>query len=435
MLAIVQKPVLSAAISILVLFVSGTQLVRAQETKQDTLKELQRQVQILAAEIERLKLGEVAERRYEPAYGFGPGASRVYRLKKTGVSLAGYGEVLYENFDSSREDGSPSGENDRIDFLRNILYVGFRFNEWILFNSELEFEHSSTGKAGEVSVEFGYVDLLLSKELNVRAGMVLVPVGIVNERHEPSTFHGSRRTGIEQSIIPTTWRTNGAGIFGEIATGLDYRVYVVEGLNASKFSAGGIRGGRQSGSKAIAENFAFTGRLEYEGIAGAMIGVSFYTGNSAQGVIDSLGELSATTTLWSVHGDYAWKGLELRGQYARATIDEVDRINRINGLSGSRSIGESLEGWYVTAAYDVLSLSEIQTNHALSPFIQYQQYNTQATVPTGYTSDPVNDRSGLTAGLTYKPHPNVAFKFDYQNLKNEAETGIDQWNLAVNYLF
>lgn len=435
MLDILRKSGLTITLGLLVCLLLGTVLARAQQTKQDTLKELQRQVQILAEEIEKLKLGEVAEARYERKYGLGPGAARVYQLKKTGVSLAGYGEVLYQNFNDSKDDGSASGEKDRVDFLRNIVYVGFRFNEWILFNSELEFEHSSTGKAGEVSVEFGYVDLLLSNEINVRAGLVLVPLGIVNERHEPSTFHGSKRTEIEQVIIPSTWRTNGAGIFGEITHGLDYRVYVVEGLKASEFRASGIRGGRQSGSKAVAESFAFTGRLEYDGVLGATLGGSFYVGNSGQGITDLQGELSVTTTLLSVHGDYAWKGLEVRGLYARATIDEADRLNRHNGLTGMNSVGETLEGWYVTAAYDVLPLVRMRTTQSLAPFLQYQKYNTQSAVPAGFDADPANDRSIVTVGLTYKPHPNVAFKFDYQDAENKANTGIDQWNLAVNYLF
>src|SRR3990167_6246914 len=114
----------------------------AQQTSADSLKEIQRQVDILVQEIERMKLGDVAESTYEGVKGLGPAASRVYQLKKSGVSLAGYGEIVYENYATSREDGHDANKADKIDYLRNVLYVGYRFNDWILFNSEIEVEHA-----------------------------------------------------------------------------------------------------------------------------------------------------------------------------------------------------------------------------------------------------------------------------------------------------
>ncbi|MEX0601699.1 MAG: hypothetical protein WD295_00060, partial [Bacteroidota bacterium] len=260
----------------------------------DSLKELQRRIDILAEEIEAMKLGEVAETRYEAQRGLGPAASKVYQLKKTGVSIAGYGEVVYENYATKRDDNQDAGKPDKIDYLRNVVYIGFRFNDWILFNSEVEFEHGSTGKGGVVSVEFGYVELMFSRAFNLRAGMVLPPLGIVNEKHEPSTFFGTLRPQVERLIIPSTWRTNGVGVYGEIAPGLNYRGYVVEGFNAKSFSdADGVRGGRQSGANALAENFGLTGKVEYSGIPGTIIGAGVYTGNSGQGAKDSLGTIDA----------------------------------------------------------------------------------------------------------------------------------------------
>lgn len=415
--------------------IGGGASAGAEENEEDRIREMERQVKILTEEIEQLRHADVIEAPYAPRYGLGPAAARVYQRRKDGVSLAGYGEAIYQNFADERENGMPSGRKDEVDFLRAVLYAGFRFNDWILFNSEIEFEHGSTGKQGEVSVEFGYVELLLSEALNVRAGMVLVPVGIVNERHEPSTFHGSRRTEIEQAIIPSTWRANGAGVFGEVAPAISYRVYVTEGLNAAGFTAGGIRGGRQSASKAIAEDVAVCGRIEYEGILGTSLGASFFAGNSGQGAADSLGELPAMTKVFSVHGDIARRGLQLRALYATASVDDAGRINGLNELSGSASVGEEMWGWYVTAAYDILPLVLPRTTHWLSPFVQYQELDTQASVPSGFESNPANDRSIVTLGLTYKPHPNVAFKLDRQIIRNEARTGVGQWNVAMNYLF
>jgi hypothetical protein len=410
-------------------------------TPPDSLAEIRRQIEALTEEIERLKLGEVDETSYRSLPGLGPAASKVYSLKKSGVSIAGYGEVLYENYATERDNGTASTTKDKIDYLRNIIYVGYRFSDLVVFNSEVEFEHGSTGKGGEVSVEFGYIDLLLSPRLNVRAGMVLAPVGIVNEGHEPPTFFGTLRTGVERFIIPSTWRVNGAGLYGEATSGLHYRAYVVEGLKMASFSSGdGIRGGRQSGASAVAADLAFTGRLEYLGIEGASFGASFYTGNSGQGEKDSLGAvINARTNVISVHGEVAWRGLEVRALVAQTSVDEAERISGYQrwkvGSPTTPVIGSTMSGWYVSAGYDVMPLILPGTVHSLAPYVLYETYDTQAAVPTGMSKSAANDRSTLVAGVTWKPHPNVAFKADWRDNKNGAGTGTDQWNLAVTYLY
>jgi hypothetical protein len=408
----------------------------AQTTQQDTLRELMRRIDILTEEIEKARLGEVAERKYESRYGLGPAASQVYQLKKAGVSLAGYGEVTYQNFARENDLGGNSGKTDEIDYLRHVVYVGFKFNDRILFNSEMEVEHASTGKKGEASMEFGYVDAQVSAALAVRAGMVLVPVGIINEFHEPPTFHGSLRPEVESAIIPTTWRANGLGLAGSTPSGFGCRLYLVEGLDASKFSAGGIRSGRQSGSKGLAEDLAITGRLDYAGLAGINLGASFYSGNSGQGLQDATGnEIGARVTLLTLHGIWARRGLELRGALAQSTIGDTEALNRVLKLSGNNAIGKKQTGFYLTAAYDVLPLFFKSTHSALLPFVQYEKLNTQAEAPAGFAANPANERTNLTLGVTFKPHPNVAFKLDFIDRKNEADTAVDQFNVAVNYLF
>jgi hypothetical protein len=407
----------------------------------DSLAEVRRQIQALTEEIERLKLGEVDETTYPSLPGLGPAASKVYSLKKSGVSIAGYGEVVYENYAKGRDNGSTATSKDKIDYLRNIIYVGYRFSDLVVFNSEVEFEHGSTGKGGEVSVEFGYIDLLLSPRMNIRAGMVLAPVGIVNEKHEPPTFFGTLRPNVERLIIPSTWRMNGAGVYGEAADGLHYRAYVVEGLKMASFSSGdGIRGGRQSGASAVAEDLAITGRLEFLGIEGSSLGASFFAGNSGQGERDSLGALiDARTLVLSLHGEAAWRGLELRALFAQTTVDEAERVAGYqrwrSGAASASVIGSTMSGWYVAAGYDVMPLLLPGSIHYLAPFVLYEAYDTHAVVPSGSAKNAVNDRTTLVAGLTWKPHPNVAFKVDYRDNKNGAGTGTDQWNLAVTYLY
>ncbi len=409
-----------------------------QTTKQDTLKELLRRIDILTEEIEKTKIGDVAKPLYESKLGMGPAASKIYQREKSGVSIAGYGEIVYNNFSSENDNNAASGAKDKIDYLRHITYIGFRFNHWLLFNSEIEYEHAKTGSGapGEVAVEFGYIEAAITPTFNARAGMVLIPIGIMNELHEPPTFHGALRPETERTIIPATWRANGFGIVGTIKDAFEYKLYLTESLSAAKFSASGIRSGRQNGAKAVAENFAVSGRLSYKGLHGLDLGGSFFLGNTGQGLQDSTGtEIDASLRLFSVHAIFSRHGFEFRGLYANSSIDDVSRLNETLGLQAAKAVGDAQSGYYVTFSYDVLPHLVPTSTHSLSPFFQYEKYDTQASVATGFSRNPSREITNVTFGLTYKPHPNVALKADYINRSNKADTGVDQFNVALNYLF
>ena len=195
------------------------ELLQEQLARQDSawVARLLRQIEAITREIEELKLGQdVAVSADEGVFGFGPAASKVYRVDG-GVAIGGYGEILYENFSGEREDGLPSGKTDQLDALRAVVYVGYKFDDQFLFNSEIELEHAGTGGSGSVSVEFAYLDYLASQNLGIRGGLVLLPMGFINELHEPPTFLGSERPETERQIIPSTWREVGLGVFGEAA--------------------------------------------------------------------------------------------------------------------------------------------------------------------------------------------------------------------------
>ena len=322
---------------------------------EERFAELARQVQLLAEEIEKLQLGRVAgEDTLEGRYGLAPSASKVYGVER-GASLGGYGEVVFQDFSDQRDDGAASGKLNEFDFLRAIVYLGYKWNERFLFNSELEFEHASTDQGGSVSVEFAYIDYLYRSELNLRGGLVLVPVGFVNELHEPTVFYGSTRPQVERVIIPTTWRENGGGVFGEVGP-LRYRSYVVAGLDSDGFSAGsGLRGGRQKGSRSLAEDFAWTGRLDLTGFPGFLIGGGFFLGGSGQGEVTPTGaSIGGVVHLFDVHAQYNLQELQLRGLYVGSTVADADLINESLGLIGNKSIGSELTGWYLEAAYDLV---------------------------------------------------------------------------------
>jgi len=281
------------------------------------LEELQRQLEILAEEVERLRSGEdrveISDQDAR-ALGLAPSAAATYE-QGSGVSIAGYGEMLYENFAGENEAGQPTAKTNQFDFLRAILYAGYRFNDAFLFNSEIEVEHGD-----EVFVEFAYVDYLPHENFGVRGGMLLVPMGLVNEFHEPNVFLGAERPVTEQRIIPSTWRENGGGIHGSVDR-VAFRAYVINGLDGSRFSASGVRGGRQKGSKAKANSMAFTGRVDVTPTPGLIVGASFYTGGSGQGdlTLDDR-EVDVQTTIVDVHGQARIRGLDLRGLYARASV-------------------------------------------------------------------------------------------------------------------
>jgi hypothetical protein len=427
------------------------------EEREQRLKELEQKVDVLTKEIEALRLGESPAAAPAPApgataapaastpapavttsasrFGIGPAAARVYGRK--GVSIGGYGEALYQSFASSKQDGTPSGLTDTIDLSRAVLYFGYKFDDHFVFNSEIEFAHAvaASDKEGEVEVEFAYVDWLSnSRAFRARAGLLLVPMGFINELHEPPTFLGARRPDVERFILPATWRELGFGGYGE-AGPLAYRLFLVNSLNSEGYSAEGIREGRQEGSLAKAHDFALTGRLDFVGVNGLLAGASFFTGCTGQGRTTATGEtVCGQTTVWDVHADFRWRGLSLRALVAGSTISDGAAINELNGLSGDEGVGSRQRGWYVEAGFDVLSLMP-RSRMSLVPFVRYEAWDTQASVPDGYARNPENDVTQWTAGLVFKPIPQVVLKLDGQWRRNAARTGVNQLNVALGYEF
>jgi hypothetical protein len=405
-----------------------------------TLERLQERIDALTRQIEEMRLGGDVVAADTSVYGFGPAASKVYKVQQ-GVSVGGYGEVVYENFAGTREDGSPSGATDQIDALRGIVYLGYKFSDRLVFNSEIEVEHGSTsGGVGSVSLEFAYLDYRISDAFGIRAGMVLPPMGFINELHEPPTFPGVNRPQVESAIIPTTWRENGIGVFGS-AGDVEYRAYAVNSLDAvgggsspaSGFGASGLRGGRQKGAKALAEDFALVGRMDYVGVLGLRVGGSAFLGETGHAREVQGSELGAQTFIGELHGEYRAAGLDLRALAVLATVDEAERLNAARGLTGSASVGEELTGWYLQGGYDILRGAT--TDHQLVPYLRYESLNTQAEVPEGFSASPATDRSLWVVGAQWKPDPNAVLKMDYEIHSNEAETGVNQFNVAIGYLF
>ncbi len=397
----------------------------------DRVTELERRLEILAQEIERMRIGEaasIAGSAEGSEFGLGPAASKIYRAER-GLSIGGYGELLYQNFDSEREDGAASGRNDVFDLLRGVLYFGYKFNDRWLLNSEIEYEHAGR----EVSVEFAYLDYLWRPQANFRGGLLLVPMGFINELHEPTVFLGANRPAVERVILPTTWRENGFGLFGD-AGPFSYRTYVVNGLKGSGFTAGGLRGGRQKGAEATAEDLAWVGRLDFTGVPGLLVGGSAYVGGSGQDLVTAAGQdIGLDTTILEGHLEWKWRGLEFRALGVQAELDDVADLNRALKLTGSQSVGEKLAGHYLQLGYDVLAGRGGE--QAFIPYARWEQYNTQDEVPAGFSASPANDVEIMTLGFAWKPIDQIILKVDHQDISNQAETGVNQFNVLLGYIF
>lgn len=399
--------------------------------------ELRRQIEVLSQEIESLKTRQddtTAVAADTEQFGLGAAASKVYRVDH-GISFGGYGEMLYENFAGSNDAGVRTTAKDRFDMLRGVLYTGYKYNDRVLFNSEIEFEHGNTALGGEASVEFAYLDFLATQNVGVRTGLLLVPMGLVNEMHEPTTYLPARRSATENAIIPTTWREMGAGVFGEHGP-ISWRAYAVNSIRGDRFTAGGVRGGRQKGANAQIEDIALTGRLDYEPFEGTTVGAAFYTGNTGQGNVVNGRTVEGNLTIFDVHGEAQFRGATIRALWARATLDDVQQLNVLAGnLTGNRSIGEELGGWYVEAGYDVSALLPRFGESSLTPYFRYEQLDTQRSVPLGFTRNPASEQTIFTIGLQFRPVPQTVIKTDYQNGENEAGTGLNQWNIGIGYIF
>jgi cell division protein FtsB len=385
------------------------------------IAELERKLDVLAGEIEAMKIGEAAQATASEN-GFGPAASKVYRAEK-GLSIGGYGEVLYQNF---RSDRSPE-----IDLLRAVLYFGYKFDDKWLLNSEVEYEH---GLGAEV--EFAYIDYLWKPQMSFRAGRLLLPMGFLNELHEPTVFLGARRPDIEQMIIPTTWRENGFGLFGHTGP-FTYRTYLLAGLNAAGFNSEGLQDARQEGIESKTGDVAWVGRLDYADAAdvpGLLLGGSVYTGNSGQDLRTAAGRrIGAGTRMYEGHLEWKWRGLEFRALGVQTTIDDVAALNAVLGRTGEDSIGSQMQGYYVQLGYDVLAGHT--GARSLTPFARYESYDTQKEVPAGFLRNPANDVNSLTLGIAFKPIDQIVLKADYQKYDNRAKTGVDQINVLLGYIF
>lgn len=340
--------------------------------------------------------------------------------------ISGYMEVHYNR---------PQDADPILDFHRFVLLVNHSFSPRIRFVGELELEHAlveGLEDKGELELEQAYVDFLLQRGFNIRAGMMLVPVGIINERHEPPVFQGVERPLVDTVVIPSTWFEPGAGIHGEIGSGLRYRAFVMAPLDAAGFSAEeGFRDGRQKGSEAIARSVAATGRVEYLALRGLTLGASAWHGNSNATLI----RLDLPTSVVEADARYRWRRFEHRAQYAHTWLGNAGELNDAltRQVGVDPNIARQMRGFYVESAYRLLPTPPLEVR----VFARYENVDTQFRMPAGYLPLPEFDRTQWVIGASYYPDPDVVIKTDFviQRNRSDALRAPNSFNLGLGWWF
>ncbi len=321
------------------------------------------------------------------------------------------------------------------------MLFGYNFNSRTQFVTELEFEHVS-----EVYVEQAFLQYKLNNSVNLRGGLILIPMGMINEYHEPTTFNGVERPTIDNKIVPTTWREIGVGINGNLSgISTKYQFYVVNGFNGydgtAKLSGkNGLRSGRQKGADSYISSPNFAGRLEFYGVRGLSVGISGYAGNTQSKLyngIDKDNEAELDKADSSVVGiamlgmdaRYNIKGLQLRGQLYYSGLSNTEQYNRFTAQGAKlNDLGSAMVGYYLEAGYNLLRLAR-NSGSELIPFIRLEHYNLHNSIAGNIQKNPGYENEVITTGISYKLAKGVVVKADIQFTKSASS---DKYSKTFN---
>ncbi|MEN8147617.1 MAG: hypothetical protein ABFR02_08355 [Campylobacterota bacterium] len=399
------------------------------------IAELKRQVAELQANQEALvdetSNAQVGFTTVDTAFshnGMGAAASKIYNATSP-LSIGGYGEMFY---------AAPDNGDNFADVYRFVPYIGYKFSDNIILNTEIEFEHGgANGGSGEAIIEFMYLDFLMYQAFNVQVGHVLTPMGLINLRHEPTLFNTIQRPNTERYLLPSTWHTNGAIAYGSFAdTGLSYNAGVIQALELNNADAGAqkqIRSGRAGSSKeSTFNNTAFVGRLDYRGVNGLLVGGSVYYGSMTQGTPSGVDGV-----MYDVHATYEIAGIKAKGLYTATKVNNADKIaiDNANGVSISDA-----NGYYLNVEYDVLAA--VGTTYRLPIFVQYDYINPTATVVDAAntvidTTDLDAESATTTVGVNFFPHEQVVLKLDYamKDVVNDTVEDYNTLSVGLGFIF
>ncbi len=340
-----------------------------------------------------------------------------------GLSIGGYGEITYNNIEGS---STPA----EIDVQRLVVLFAYKFDDRTSFVTEIEYEHVK-----EVYVEQAFINYAVADGVNLRGGLMLIPMGIVNEYHEPTTFNGVERPSLDSKIVPTTWREMGIGVSGRINNAsIRYQAYLMNGFLSYGEShklrgSDGLRKGRQKGAESVGSDANFAGRIEYYGLPKLKLGVSYYAGNTQT----TAPEISNTQIGLSMVGlDYRYINgkLSSRGQFISASLKDTEAYN----LAGNKDLGSVMGGYYIEGAYNLLPLDSRQK---LDLFLRYENFNTHQKTAGDLIVNDAFHRNETTFGLSYHLASGAVFKADYQSKGTavEGSDAIGQFNIGLGVFF
>lgn len=352
------------------------------------------------------------------------------------LSIGGYAQI---DFNQPFAEGER--KNSTLDVHRLVLLFGYRFGEKTSFVSEIELEHVS-----EVYVEQAFLNHEFLPWLNLRGGLMLIPMGIINEYHEPPTYNGVERPNLDSKIVPTTWREIGLGFSGRFDNAsLKYQVYVMNGFNGYNGSgtfrgSDGFRRGRQKGAESFMSTPTLAARVDYYGISGLKLGLSTYNGKSQSSLYNGLNDNDAAglakadssvvgISMIGLDARYRYAGFEARGQFNLANISNSASYNEFTGSD----LGSKMVGWYLEAAYDLLYGNT--NGQRLVPFIRYERYNTHASTAGNLDKNTAFDRTDVTFGAGWWLTSGTVIKADYQFFSNAANSKSGQLNLGIGIWF
>lgn len=368
------------------------------------------------------------------------------RMEAPGTTVGGYAQIQ-ANWLVVGAEGEPEGTAS---VRRLVLFVAHEFAGWKLpmrAYAELEWENAIAGDGapGTAEVEQAFVEWRVAGDtLSARAGLVIVPMGIINQWHEPPVFHGVDRPTFDQTILPSTWREIGVGVVGKPGI-FRYELYAMSALDPTGFDDGGIVNGRTLGAASPVDALAGAGRIELEPRPGLVLGVSGY-GSDAGGAADwydaSGAKLDLSLPVLGVSADTRFRGygLEARVVGAYWALPESDDLMEAYKADGSpyfaataSAVPTAMLGGYVEAAFNVLWFFD--TEQELLPFARLEHDDSQFAVPEGATANPLRTLDEGTFGLTWRPIGGVAVKADVQ--LRDRRYGDDElgWNVGIGYVF
>ncbi|MBC7453282.1 MAG: hypothetical protein H7335_06190 [Massilia sp.] len=347
--------------------------------------------------------------------------------------ITGYGELNYNR-------PSKNASAAQTDVRRAVIGIQHRFDDKTKLVSEFEWEHAVTsrGDAGEAAVEQLYVEREFDNGLRGKAGLFLIPSGMLNTNHEPTAYYGVERNFVETAIIPSTWREVGVALSGEFANGLTWDTGITTGFDITKWDAASTDGREsplgsihQEGQLAKSRNLSVHGALNWRGVPGLLIGGSVFTGNAGHKTA-GFAAPDARITIYDLHARYTPGHWDLSSVYARGDIRNVDALNRtFVGEPTPTFVPASFAGWYAQAAYQLYKSGD----YTFSPFARYEQFNTarRYSAPAGLGVPGAAEEKVATVGANLRIGEGVVLKADYQKF-NEDKTR-DRLNLGVGFSY